>query len=660
MVLLQNTQSHQFDKVSDSDMMASLTMLGGSFIAGRMIQAYTPVSTDVMIAGAAGVAFIAGEIMTNLKFKGTIDAMTVEIQKKSDGTINEEQIQRLNDLKKSYEEAKATTKTKKTFQLAAAVGFGLAAATALYMSMTEEGMVVACNQSITLMQTTLKNCVAAGKAAAATVPVGTALVQEGLLCGTCSAGLTTYQTLLNTYKTTRKVPAASMAKDAQTNPQQAKLATPACAPVGITVKSVVGSLKAACEPTLLTLAKNEQDANPKDLLKFVSTDKFINQLINFPVVVEAKPKSALVSQMSKFYENSMNLLFPKAEAGWMPMLGLAAGAAAAFFALTAAAAIEIDLLMFVPSNRAIAFGLLTATAYLSAQASDNVLKDLDNNIAKIDKILSDLGRNAAGIKAQNLTQQQIKVKTINPGIQTPVEFNKNLNQKTECMQSNSTENCKSITDTLTSMPGFANLPDSFKDLASQTTGLGDKLSGTTGISGSALSSANALASKQNAVAKLLKGRQEAYEQRTGVNLKKEQGKLLDRLNAGTRKALMKNGMTATGMMASLGGTPINSSNLKEELKPAVASDIKPTGNVVDISAGGEEKEKDSLNLDFKEVPTDAMAAVDMSGGTTSAPEYEIDSNEINGKNGPSIFEVLSNRYIKSGYPKLLEEEPTKK
>jgi len=230
------------------------------------------------------------------------------------------------------------------------------------------------------------------------------------------------------------------------------------------------------------------------------------------------------------------------------------------------------------------------------------------------------------------------------------------------MASNSTTNCKSTTDALASMPGFANLPDSFKDLAAQTTTLGDKLSGTNGISGSALSSANALASKQNAVAKLLKSRQEAYEKLTGVNVNKEQGKLLERLNAKTKKALMKNGMTASGMMASIGGSPISTSDLKEKLKPEIAKDSKPNSNLVDISSNTDDKEKDTLNLDFKEAPSEDVAALDMSGGTTSSsqPEYQIDSNEINGENGPTIFELLSNRYIKSGYPKLLEEEPAKK
>jgi hypothetical protein len=45
-------------------------------------------------------------------------------------------------------------------------------------------------------------------------------------------------------------------------------------------------------------------------------------------------------------------------------------------------------------------------------------------------------------------------------------------------------------------------------------------------------------------------------------------------------------------------------------------------------------------------------------GGSGKPEYDMKTNEISGEYGPSLFEVISRRYIKSGYPKLLEEEPT--
>ncbi len=644
--VITNTQSHKFEKIKDEDMLASITMLGGGFIAGRMVSSYEPITTDVMIAGAAGVAFIAGEIMSNMKFKGTIDEMTIEVQKKSDGTVNEEQIKRLQDLKKSYEEAKKTTKTKKTLQLAAAAGFGIAAATAIYLSMTEEGMVGSCRLALNSARTSLTTCVSTGVSGNA----------DSVGCGACQIGLNAWEGVYNSYYTTRKPPGKSSLKDTSAEKLEMTLNKPLVGcKGGATAPAIASGVESVCKPSVLKMIKNQTEADPKNLVK---TSSILNSILKIPYysaapVIHTKPIN--------YFEKALDIFFPSAKASWIPMLGLTAGVAAAFFAVTAATAVEIDMLMFVPTNRAIAFGLFAATSYMAAKSSDNVIKKLDGNITKIDKILNDMNKMANGVKAQNITNQQIKIQTIDKNGNEQMEFSKNGTVKTPCLTGNSTENCASTTDALKNMPGFANLPDSFKDLATQTTSLGDRLSGATGISGSALSSAEALGNKQNAIAKLLKGRQEAFLQKNKIDLKKEEGKLQDRLNARARGALQKHGMTATGLMSSIGGSTINPSDKSvTDLGSNAGKGLTPTAAVVDISApAGEDKEKDTLNLDFKE-DTAGMAAVDMSGGTTSAaPEYQIDSNEINGQNGPSLFEVISSRYIKSGYPKLLEEEPAK-
>ncbi len=99
--VISSTKQHKFEKISDTDMLSSIAMLAAGVVAGRIIKNYgfsnRPLTADLVIAAAGGVAFVAGEVMSNVKFKGTIDEMTVEVVKKSDGTINEEQIQRLKD-----------------------------------------------------------------------------------------------------------------------------------------------------------------------------------------------------------------------------------------------------------------------------------------------------------------------------------------------------------------------------------------------------------------------------------------------------------------------------------------------------------------------------------------------------------------------------------
>ena len=660
--LITNTQSHQFDKVTDSDMLASLGMLSGGFITGRMLKSYSPVTTDVMIAGAAGVAFIAGEILSNMKFKGTIDAMTVEVTKQSDGKVNEEQIQRLQDLKKSYEEAKNTTKTKKMLQMASAVAFGVASATAGYMAFNEFQASAKCIAAMTTSLTALSTCPEAG------TPQTAAIFKPE--CARCALQIKELQTSFAKIEAGRISPGPSLLEKNSITPTQTAAMIPRCSewfPGAVTPMNVSANIAATCGVALKMESLNQiYSTIPPAKIVFQS-----NELLNEILFKGAAPKFSYERFQSRDISNNsmiktaLDFFFPTAQASWLPMLGLGAGLLTSFVLGTSAAATQIDMYMFVPFNRSLAFAALGGVALLAANSSQNVMDKLDENIAKIDTILADLNKMAAGVKAQNLTQQQISIKTINPENQAIIPFSKN-NSKTDCLMNNSTENCKLAANQLSSMPGFANLPDSFKDIATQSVSLGDKLSGSQGLSGSTLASAESLGNKQNAVAKLLANRNAAYEKLTGgkVNLKNEQGKFLDGLKGAWKKSLQKQGLTATGMMASIGNSGISGAGSSNGFKTNEVAPKSPavSANVVDISAQNGDKEKDTLNLDFKEAPAENFAAVDMSGGTTSggsAPEYVIDSNEINGKNGPSLFEVISGRYIKSGYPKLLEEEPTK-
>lgn len=646
------TKNYQFEKISDQDMLTSITMLAGGFITGRMLASYRPLTTDVMIAGAGGVAFIAGEVISNVKFKGTIDEMTVEVQKKSDGTVNEAQIQRLQDLKKSYEEAKKTTKTKKTLQLAAAAAFGAAALTAGYYAMTETSTAGLCKATINLAKTALGTCSASGSVANPEAPG----------CGVCLAKIQAYEAAFLKYTTSRPVPASSLTKGAAMTPDETFLSTPTnfCfGQVGATVGGVAAKMQTSCGGAMGVHIKNQVEANIADLTKgFTSHEGLINKYLGGSAGLISYDQ--FQSREPSYFEKGLDLLFPRAEAGWLPLLGLGASTAASFFLITGTTAMELDLMMFVPANRAIAFGVLAGLAYMASRSSDNVIKKIDENISKIDTILADLAKLAKGVKAQNLATQTIDMKTIKPGSNTYSPYSTSGNAKTPCMTSNSSANCEALSSKLTNMPGFANLPESLKNIANQSVGLADQLSGSSGVSGSTISSAESLGNKQNAISKALKAQNEKLSKIAGAknSPSKKEEKLLNGMRARVRSALQKNGMTATGFMGSVGATPIDSSLAKNAAEEGAGG--KSEALAQDLLAGGPAPEKDeSLKLDFKE-DSPALGLADSSGGSSSSgDQYDVKTDEIAGDNGPSIFELISRRYIKSGYPKLLEEEPTK-
>ncbi len=642
--IITNTKSYQFDKISDNDMLASLGMLAAGFITGRMIASYKPITNDVMVAGAGGVAFIAGEVLSNMKFKGTIDEMTIEVQKRNDGKINEEQIQRLEDLKKSYEEAKKTTKTKKTMQLAAAVALGAAAAMAGYMAYTEFSAMRACEAAIIKSETAAASC-------SSTVATSTE-------CGKCTGDLVKLSADVKAIEVARLSPGPSLVENGKIKPLQANLvATLGQMCIGTAAAAAGAAAKLACTKASTLMSFNQIFAYQ---IPAATYSKPVNQFLYSRIDDSKNDYSKMQSydyDHPNFFERAMSLFIPKAQAGWLPLLGLGAGTAAAFFLITGTAAVQIDMMMFVPFNRAIAFGALAGVAFLASKSSDNVIKKLEDNIKKIETILADLNKMAKGVKAQNTQQQSLKPLTLGKGTNTIGNGNGTNTQKTPCMTGNSSENCKPLADQLASMPGFSTLPESFKDIASQSVKLGDNLSGSKGISGAALSGAEALGSKQKAISGLLSKQQGMLSKISGgkADLAKGKDKFMAGLAASIRKDLRSQGMTATGMMASLGTTPINSALAPKEEEFVKPTDSAIASTAIDLPAG--EGKAEGLELDFSE----AAPASDLAGaGTGKAPEYDVTTNEISKEDGPSIFEVISSRYIKSGYPKLLEEEPVKK
>nr|BDT27157.1 hypothetical protein BHI3_06230 [Bacteriovorax sp. HI3] len=651
-------KSVSFEKVSDTDMLASITMLAGGFIAGRMWQAYSPVSIDVTIAAAGGVAFIAGEVMSNIKFKGTIDAMTVEVEKKSDGTINEEQIQRLQDLKKSYEEAKKTTKTKKTLQLAAAAAFGAAALTATYMAYSEEGAIQSCLQTLNYASGALDKCIAAGA-------TGVGATESGA-CTACKPLMEGYRASFMAYSKARTPPGQpSGMKDKAVFPYELTAKNPMnmCSEIvaGATVTTLSKSVQGACLPAANLLIKDQQSAPNPITGDIVDAGKILGLPAAQHFVNSPQIKTNI---FANYLERSLSFIFPEAQAGWLPMLGLGAGTLLAFSGILGTMGVSVDTYMFVPMNRAIAFGVLAGISYMASRSSDNIIKKLDDNIQKIDAILADMNKLNKGVKAQNLQNQSVAIKTINPSIQSAQPFSADGSAKTPCMTGNSSENCAKLADKLSSMPGFANLPDSLKGIASQSVSLGDSLSGSSGISGSTLTSAEALGNKQNAINKALKNQQAKLTKITNgkFDAGKEENKFKDKVNAALKKELQKHGMTATGFMASIGSTPMNSADSKNDKDSGSGKGVNFEGNAVNLAAGeatGEKEKEEGLKLEFKDTaPVGdglALGAPMVSG----SDHLDVKTDEINGQNGPSIFELISRRYFKSGYPKLLEEEPAK-
>jgi hypothetical protein len=648
-------------------MLASITMLAAGTIAGRMAKSYRPVTTDVMIAAVGGLAFIAGEVISNVKFKKTIDDMSLEVTKTNDGKQDQAQITRLQDLKKSYEEAKKTTSTKKTMQLAAAAAFAAASATALTLAFQEDAMDATCQGAMNTAQAGLTTCIAAGDAAKLTIPAGTLIVTEGEICRACLPELTTYKAALAARDIKAKIPAPSKIKEVEGKAPEAYLATGAClaqAAIGNEVKLIAGGVNGACKPAL-TFKKLMETFTPNPVgASNGNTEKILNNIL-FGGNRAVASYEMYQSREIGFFNQTLNFLMPTAEAGWLPMLGLAGGALGSYILITGTLGTAIDTQMYVPTNRAIAFGVLGGLSYLASQASQDQIDKLDKNIAKIDQILTDLNTLQNGLKTNNVNEQQIKLAAFQANQVQDIPLSVNASVKTDCASSMGASNCTPLSSQVASMPGFSDLPDSFKSIASQSAKLGDGLSGTNSISGSTLSTASSLAGKQNAIAKLLARTQSKLNDqleslgKPRIDFDKEQSDLLKKMNSQTAKALRSRGVSAGNFLSSIGGTPLSASAAPKIADIASAKKSFIPGGAGSAPGASSAAKDKGFELDFKEAPA-GDAALAAGGASGKEGKFDIGSNDINTNSGESIFQLISNRYIKSGYPKLLDEIPVKK
>lgn len=655
--VVKKTETYKFEKIKDRDMMASLTMLSTGLIASRFLYKYRPLSdTDVMIAAAGGIAFMAGEVMSNIDFKKTMDEKTAEITKRSDGKKDQAQIDLLDDLKKSYEKAKKTSQTKKMLQLTAAAAFAGAAAISTKKMIEEYMLMTACEKAIAVGIKNNTICPEATETAgAAAAPCSQCVIKLGLL-----------QNHLVKMNNIRDWPTPTKLEDKAVKSLKAeaeKLIDSACIGSSEPLSSPAVAKTAVSQTCTLALQRQGFNEIFTDNPKVASYNQQINKILfgdNLPVISDGNAKQSLENPFVLMIEKSLNMIIPRADASWIPLISLGLGSAATtgtFMWLSAGQAVAVDMYMYVPRNRATAFAGLAGLSYAASKSTDHVMEDIDKNIKKIDEMLSELNKLSRGVQAANVVQRQIKLPSFHTTDSEAILLSQDAKVKTNCATSMGTSNCTSLSNLVRTMPDFSGLPASFQTIASQSAGIGDGLSGTNSVSGATLTEAGSLAGKQNAIANILTKTQNKLNEelvksgKPKIDFEKEQNAFLNKVNDAGEKALRSRGVSPGNFLASIGRAPIDSSvNLPKKYQ-------FPTKAAVAPAVGSSSTKGKELDLEFAEEPE----MVAMSDDVGDKPEkFDIGSNDIVTNDGASIFEIISNRYIKSGYPKLLDEIPANK
>lgn len=645
----------EFEGKTDDTLMNSITTIAIGAISSRMLLKYRPLTSDAYVASAAGTAYLAGEVVATTKYKKASERKEANVTVNSNGQQDEAQVSAINDLQENAEEAKKAIDTKKKLQQVASIGYLVAGSIALSQQFSEEAMNAACMNATALAQTELGACVSTGTATAVTGVGAT----EAASCGACSAKIATQATEFQAYVNSRKVTKGSSAQSATTTQTtraslQAQFEAPC---TGATAQAINFALARACGGAF-SLHKMLESFSPTGGIGNRSLENF-SKLI-------AKDKSILFKDNSGLktspFEYMIKELIPTANAGTIGLLGMGAGATAAMMVVDKQLSTAIDIQMHVPLHRSIMwFGLAAMSAGTSKQ-SDKISDDIQQQIEKIKPIAAKMNNLGQSIKAQNIYETKIDITEQLKNKSNTYSFSENGTDKMPCLLSNSSSGCKSIDEEYKKVATLSGLDPQLTKMGSAMTQFGDGIQGSSSISGSTLNSANSLMANAVGLKKLKDDQIKKYRlNNSGFDLDAEASKFSSGVNSKIASILKEKGQDPQKFLASISGfspeSNLNKSNptstqesQKDEAKKAsTANSIAP----------GKKKEAEKFNFVFKD--DQPQLGLTQEASDNEAEDFEFNTPQITKDRDKSIFQIISNRYIRSGYPKLLEEiksEPT--
>ncbi len=652
--VIKSTSNEKFETKSDDNVINSLTTFTIGAVASRMAVSYRPVTPDVMVAAVGGVAYVAGEIVAVTKFKNASKEADAELTKSSDGKINEGQVEQINKLGKNYEDAKSAIKTKEKLQIASAVSFGLAAGIALASAFNEESMNQACSAAMAMAQGEFAACSAEGATG-----VG---ASEAAACGSCAAKVTTEAAEFQAYLAARKsLKSPTSTSSPEINATRTGLRTKFNLPCpGVQAQMINSAVNRTCDGAF-SLHKMLEAVSPTGNK---TTNKF-NEIRNKIIANQNDIYKIDPFTKRSYFEQAIEFLNPikEASAGTYGMMGFGVGATALAISLDKQLSTAIDIQMLVPVNRALIWTALAAGSAYSAKHSDKVADKMQENVDKINLMKADIKKMAYGIKTQNTTVSTLDLTEVIKNQYKDMTYSEDGTQKMPCLTSDSNENCKSIEGQFKNLPTYSELDPQIQQMGSQVAKFGDSLQGSTGLSGTIMSNANSINANANAIKKMnasLAGQISKLSGGSAYDPDKDGKKFSDELNSRVAKLVKENGVDPEKFLSSITGFD----------KPGSASiglnDIGKANNPHDTSSQTKlasvdlkvKKATPTLNFKFKEDAAPEAIPEEKEQARNLA-DYEMD-NDITKDNSISIFQIISNRYIRSGYPKLLEEETTPK
>jgi len=649
------------DKI-DGDMISTITMLVVAIVVVRLYKCKW--TTDMMIAIAGGVIFLAGEVIAAFGLSSAMKGMEVEIKRDDKGNVDQKQIETLQKLKKSYEEAKKTANFKKTLQLAAAAAFLAAAVVAGYQAITLTAEQTEC---LTALEAGAGTCMALASAAAST-GAGAADAKSLLAGGAAHKSLAGIRAAQS---------AEELAEHMASNAKATKKLAEAAAD-----KSAHGSAVELCPAGGLSFAT----CGKADALQVFSSGvcaippvALLESILSKPVY--AKINYTPIKQPTGIFEFFKKTIISEARADIFSTFGIASAAVVALIlTLSTTIGMQIDIYLFHPTHRAIIWGVFVGLAYAASSATSNQIKKIEDNIKKIDDILKSLNALSDGVAASNAAKpgaatDKSKAIANGPNIKDngtsteqfigknnttfeakPEDIDLNANGTKgaiPCATGDNISNCEKFSTKLNTNSDLSNLPQNIQGQIGTIGKLTDGLSGKSTISGDTIKLATEVAGQQNALTKILKNQQKDLQKLldangSKINLENEANGFAGKLQDVIKNEIKNRKTTPSAMLASINGSMGGGSGAvasdankkaKDGLIDGMGSFVMPPMPAMPSMTTTDLKNNDPAK-------EEAVGAAINNTKAATMDDYDL-KNDITQDKGASIFELISNRYHKS-------------
>ncbi len=386
---------------------------------------------------------------------------------------------------------------------------------------------------------------------------------------------------------------------------------------------------------------------------------------NTPMVCAVTPTASMQKTNNSVIAFLASKFVTEAKASTSPFWFITGAAAILFTKLVISQKINIPAKAVTPVGRAIMWGAFALLMTMALKASENVIKQIEANITKIDIIIKRLELLQKGGFAEMGREKPYSVYNAK-GLKSQIfAVSPDKNKTTLCPTSGAASGaCKSLTAAATESKVMSNLPEGFQAIGTSIMKAADGVAGQNSFSDGSLGNINDLASKSGAIGKGLEDKAKELiaiadgKNGTKTDLNKASTDQLNLMKAATVSAVKNSGMALgaansmlSGFSDMIGNADAGVAGKEEKVVSKSLATNNTSNTVATTNASG---------LDFKFDPN-LVGNVETTGAagearTDSLENYKDNFADIHPDSKKNIFDIISGRYLKSGYPRLLEEE----